>query len=145
MALKRVYEAWFADVTKKGFAPPRIIVGSEKENPVRLSRQDWRGDKAGWTADSIGHWEIKFAREGRYKLTIRSRAKFEELTYDFTGDENVRGKLVETLKTAADTISRTKLVVGPGNAKLEVRVLVDGKERGPDYVELEYIGPLENK
>ncbi len=40
--LKKEYEAWFADVTKKGFAPPRIIVGSEKENPVRLSRQDQR-------------------------------------------------------------------------------------------------------
>ena len=44
--LKKQYEAWFADVTKKGFTPPRIIIGSEKENPVRLSRQDRREDLA---------------------------------------------------------------------------------------------------
>ena len=52
-ALKKGYEAWFADVTKKGFLPPNIVIGSEKENPVRLSRQDWRGPKAGWTPESI--------------------------------------------------------------------------------------------
>ena len=62
-ALKDLYEHWFADVTKKGFAPPRIVIGSEKENPVRLSRQDWRGPKAGWTPQSEGHWEIEVDRE----------------------------------------------------------------------------------
>ena len=74
--LKKEYEAWFADVTKKGFAPPRIVIGSEKENPVRLSRQDWRGPKAGWAPESEGHWEVRVERAGRYEVTIRSRTEF---------------------------------------------------------------------
>jgi arylsulfatase A-like enzyme len=143
--MKKEYEAWFADVTKKGFAPPRIVIGSEKENPVRLSRQDWRGPNAGWAADSVGHWEIEFAREGRYQLTVRSRAAFTGWEFDFTGDDKVKGQLSATLEKATDTVRGEKLVVGPGKAKLEVKVVVDSKKRGPDYVELEYLGPLEEK
>src|SRR5262249_20469764 len=59
--LKKEYETWFADVTKKGFAPPPIVIGSEKENPVRLSRQDWREPK-GEGAEAFGHWEVKIER-----------------------------------------------------------------------------------
>ena len=62
--LKEEYETWFADVTRKGFAPPRIVIGSEKENPVRLSRQDWRGPKGrldGSKARGIGNWSQKEA------------------------------------------------------------------------------------
>ena len=35
--LKREYEAWFADVTKQGFAPPRIALGNEKLQAALLS------------------------------------------------------------------------------------------------------------
>src|SRR5207253_2093619 len=69
--LKREYEAWFADVTRRGFDPPRIVIGSEKENPVWLTRQDMRGPKAGWAADAEGYWEVKIERAGRYELTLR--------------------------------------------------------------------------
>ncbi|MCI0703713.1 MAG: arylsulfatase, partial [Planctomycetia bacterium] len=88
--LKKEYETWFADVTKKGFDPPRIIIGSEKENPVRLTRQDWRGPKAGWAPESIGHWEIELAKQGRYKLTIHSRSDFDTWEYELSADPGVK-------------------------------------------------------
>ena len=89
--LKKEYEAWFADVTKKDFAPPRIVIGSEKENPVRLSRQDWRGEKAGWAAVSNGHWDVKFERAGRYKVTVYApgeiaRVELRSAKLGFTGE-----------------------------------------------------------
>jgi len=44
--LGKAYKAWFADVGKAGYAPPRIYLGAEQENPVTLTRQDWRGPRA---------------------------------------------------------------------------------------------------
>ena len=69
------YEAWFKDVTggrdyaDRGIA--RIVIGSPRENPVRLTRQDWRGPQAAWTPTSLGHWEVDVRREGIYDVTLR--------------------------------------------------------------------------
>jgi len=73
--LWREYEAWFKDVTGNrdytdgGVA--RIVIGDPRENPVRLTRQDWRGPQAGWTPGSVGHWQVEVKRAGRYTLTMR--------------------------------------------------------------------------
>ena len=69
------YEAWFKDVTSRrdytdrGIA--RIRIGTPQENPVRLTRQDWRGGQAGWTATSLGHWEVDVQRAAAYDITLR--------------------------------------------------------------------------
>ena len=53
--LRRSYDEWFADVARDhGYAPPRIALGSRDENPVLLTRQDWRGPAASWDADGLG-------------------------------------------------------------------------------------------
>jgi hypothetical protein len=139
--LKQAYETWFADVTKKGFVPPRIIIGSEKENPVRLSRQDWRGPKAGWAADSIGHWDVKFARAGKYKVTVYmpgeiARIELRSKAAGFTGEypRRLKGKVTFDEVWPA------------GDERIEVTVAIDdgtasGKVGGAHYVELEYLGP----
>ena len=73
--LRRDYEAWFTDVTgerdytDRGVA--RIVIGDPREDPVRLTRQDWRGPEAGWTPTSVGHWQVEVSRAGRYTLTTR--------------------------------------------------------------------------
>jgi arylsulfatase A-like enzyme len=132
--LKKAYEAWFADVTKAGFTPPRIAVGSEKENPVRLSRQDWRGPKAGWTKDSIGHWEVQVERAGRYKVMLWSPGEFE--SYSITaGTASVRAA-GERMKDQV-TLEMT-LPAGP--ASLEATVTSGKTTRGVTHVALEYLG-----
>jgi len=65
------YEDWFADVSARGFAPPRIHVGTPHENPVILTRQDWRGPVAGWGKKDLGYWEILVAENGRYDINLR--------------------------------------------------------------------------
>lgn len=73
--LRREYEAWFNDVTSgrdytdAGIA--RIVIGDPREDPVRLTRQDWRGPHAGWTPTSLGHWEVAVRRSGTYNVTLR--------------------------------------------------------------------------
>jgi arylsulfatase A-like enzyme len=68
--MKADHDAWFEDVTRD-IARPRIAIGAPQENPVRLTRQDWRGPQAGWTPGSIGHWEIDVVRAGQYQVTVR--------------------------------------------------------------------------
>jgi len=65
------YLAWFKDVTgTRGFAPVRIELGGTRENPTLLTRQDWRGPRAGWTLNDLGYWEVDVARAGRFEITI---------------------------------------------------------------------------
>ncbi|HZU74876.1 MAG TPA: arylsulfatase [Acidimicrobiales bacterium] len=82
-ALRAEYERWFDDVgatRPDNYAPPRIHVGSEAEDPTTLSRQDWRvdpsmadlGEVALWrTADLQATWEVWVEREGPYRVEVR--------------------------------------------------------------------------
>ncbi len=70
--LKEGYEAWFQEVGQPhGYAPSRIILGAPEENPSVLTRQDWRGPRAGWNPNDLGHWEVEVARQGTYRVTLR--------------------------------------------------------------------------
>jgi hypothetical protein len=71
--MKRDYELWFKDVTsgRDYTRPSRIVLGLPQANPVRLTRQDWRGPHAGWTPQSLGHWEVNVAQAGVYEITAR--------------------------------------------------------------------------
>ncbi len=68
--LRAAYEKWFADVSaSRGYAPVRIVVGSDRQNPLTLSRQDWRGED-NWTGDGVGHWELTVEKTGEYTAEI---------------------------------------------------------------------------
>ena len=67
------YKAWFKDVSStRGFEPVRIALGSPRENPTILTRQDWRGPRAGRNANALGYWEVDVARAGRFDITLRA-------------------------------------------------------------------------
>lgn len=69
--LQTRYEAWFRDVkSTRNFAFPRIHLGSSKEKVTTLTRQDWRGPKAGWTPESEGHWDVTVKSDGKYRITL---------------------------------------------------------------------------
>jgi len=63
------YLAWFKDVSAtRGYAPVRIELGGTREDPTLLTRQDWRGPRAGWTLNDLGYWEVNVARAGRFEI-----------------------------------------------------------------------------
>jgi len=71
--LRAEYDAWFADVSAtRNYAPPKIYLGAEQENPVTLTRQDWRGPSASWDGKGNGHWEVDVRRAGKYDITVRT-------------------------------------------------------------------------
>ena len=68
-AMRARYDTWFADVTAtRGYDPVRVTLGTPAEDPVLLTRQDWRG--AGWGKTDAGHWEVHVAAPGRYDVTL---------------------------------------------------------------------------
>jgi arylsulfatase A-like enzyme len=136
--LKTEYEAWFADVTKLGFAPPRIVVGGEKEPVVRLTRQDWRGPKAGWAKESVGHWEITVATAGKYEIKVTAKEAFQGWNGDVKGEGSSTNLGIGLpIREAAKEVSR-EIDLAAGNYRIEFTVHDAGTKnvRGPDTVEI---------
>jgi hypothetical protein len=131
--MRKDYDAWFADVTARGFTPPRIYLGPPQENPTELTRQDWRGPRAGWGADGLGYWEVQVTRTATYRVTLRFPA--------LAGPAKVRfvlgGVMRETEAKAGATevvFEDVRLTEGPG--RLEPSIERDGKTVGVHYVEV---------
>jgi hypothetical protein len=66
------YLAWFRDVSStRGFGPVRIDLGGPREDPTVLTRQDWRGPRAGVEPNDLGYWEVYVVRGGRFTIRLR--------------------------------------------------------------------------
>jgi hypothetical protein len=134
-AMKRQYEDWFRDVegTRK-FAPPRIVVGSEKENPTVLTRQDWRSKDGNWTPKSLGYWELQVANGGTFEFTAilsAAAAKGALLHLDLNGDKYTK-KIDEGDKSAF----LRGIDLGAGSLRLEAWIEEGGTVRGTRLVEV---------
>ncbi len=136
--LRDGYEAWFRDVSStRGYDPPRIHLGAPQENPATLTRQDWRGPRAGWDADSLGYWEILVSNAGRYEVTLRFPAGQEDATAQFRLGDVVASKPAH--RGMADiTMEPMKLPAGAG--RLEAWLETADKSVGVHYVDVRRIG-----
>ena len=129
------YEAWFRDVAAtRNFAPPRIHLGTPHENPVTLTRQDWRGAKAGWAADSLGHWEVEVASAGDYEVTLRLAGPLAA-----GGRARVRlngASTEEAVEAGATTVRFARVKLGKGAGELRAELEAAGSVVGPMYVDV---------
>ncbi|MBN1489767.1 MAG: arylsulfatase [Phycisphaerae bacterium] len=130
------YEAWLKDVSStRGYAPSRIVIGTEHENPVRLSRQDWRAAE-GWSDDDLGHWAVRVAAEGVYDITLQ----FPTTHGATAAFVRVAGQLLEQPVDGGAAACRFKTVrLTAGDQKLEAWVEARGKKAGPWFVEVQRI------
>ena len=128
--LKKEYEAWFADVTRLGFTPPRIPLGTDKEPTVRLTRQDWRGPDANWTATGLGHWVVEPTKDGEYEVVVRSKTPFGVVKWE-TGSRHGAAELVEDRKEYTLTVPMTTK-----DERIQVTLTAGGKTFGPHTVEV---------
>jgi arylsulfatase B len=77
--LRRAYDAWWTDVSERFDEYCRIVLGSERENPSRLTCHDWHGSGATpWNQTHIlrgtegnGFWAVEVARAGEYVFSLR--------------------------------------------------------------------------
>jgi len=126
------YERWFADVkSSRGFALPRIIIGTTNENPVTLTRQDWRGPQANWTTTGLGHWDVEVAHTGLYDiLLVFPQLKEKAVIHLRSQDETRQGEL----SPGAAMFEFNDLKLSRGPAKIEPWVQTDTGSRGVHYV-----------
>jgi len=136
--LKADYERWYKDVSgTRGYAPPRIHLGTAHENPVMLTRQDWRGPGATWRKDGSGYWEVHVARQGNYDITlICDKDKTADSAFVSLAGVKLQQKV--TIEGGRCTLKSVRLPAGPG--RLEARLAKGKKPVGIEYVEVNLIG-----
>jgi arylsulfatase A-like enzyme len=132
--LRRQTEAWFRDVSStRGYAPPRIHLGTPHENPVILTRQDWRGPQASWDDKGLGYWEAFVAAGGRYRIKLRiAPAETDGEARISIGTVSAR---VPLAKGAAECDAGV-IELARGPARVEPVVEVGGRRLGVHYVDV---------
>jgi hypothetical protein len=135
--LRRGYEQWFRDVgSTRGYFPPRIHIGAPQENPVTLSRQDWRGPRAGWGTNSLGYWDVMVTRAGTHTITLHFPALEQNAAARFSLANVV---LEEKLEAGAVECVFRSVYLKAGPAHLEARILRNEKTNGVHYVEVKRV------
>jgi hypothetical protein len=128
------YEEWFRDVSStRGFDPPRIALGTSHENPVLLSRQDWRGPRAGWAPDSLGHWEVEVRAAGAYEIQLLFRPLPAAATARFALGGAAREQAVEA---GASTCIFREVRLEEGAGSLEAWIERGLEREGVLFVEV---------
>jgi hypothetical protein len=133
-SMRAGYEAWLKDVSAtRGYDPPRIHIGTPHENPTTLTRQDWRGPRASWGADGLGHWEVEVVAAATYEVTLRFRPvrKPAEATFKL-GDVT----LTKPLEKGAASCVFGDVVLKPGDGRVEAWVTEGGKTVGVHFVDI---------
>jgi arylsulfatase A-like enzyme len=135
--LRKEYGDWFADVGSAGYAPPRIWIGSDIEDPVLLTRQDWRGPKATWDATGLGHYEVDIRRKGRYGITLRFPKTKELSTATFDAGFT---QTSEEVKADSGECRMEVSLDRVGAARFEGRLEAAGRTWGAHYIEIRRLG-----
>lgn len=133
-SMKAAYERWLADVGgTRGYPAPRIIVGTSHENPVTLTRQDWRGPRATWNAKGLGHWDVEVAQGGRYDITLRIPGVDEKRTAHLhVGD----GEWSQPLAAGEGSTTFKDVQLSAGTFRLEAAVEQADSRVGVHYVDI---------
>ena len=135
--MRSAYHAWLADVSStRGYAPPAIGLGTEFENPVTLTRQDWRGPKASWSKSGIGHWVVEVKEEGMYSVRFRfpptSSEGFAELRLAATQE-------LQALAKGSEAVEFDAVRFEKGRGILEATLNLGEQQLGVHYVDVEKI------
>ena len=131
--LKDQYEEWFKDVeSTRKFAPPRILVGSEHENPTILTRQDMRVSGQSKPM-SVGHWELAVDTPGKFAIetTLTKAAAAGAMLYVKLGERTH----MKNVKAGETNVVITGIDLPAGPIRLEAWVVDDGT-RGVRFVEV---------
>jgi arylsulfatase A-like enzyme len=132
--MRNGYQHWFEDVTAtRAEGRPRIFVGTPHENPVVLTRQDWRGPRAGWGPKHQGHWDVLVAAAAPYEVTLH----FPATEGAKSAHVRVGGVAVERpLEPGQTTVKFPAVKLAAGAAKVEAWLALGEETVGVHYVEV---------
>lgn len=123
--------------------PPRIVLGSDHENPSRLTCFDWHSESMPSNQqmvrdapESNGYWEVEIERAGSYEFTLRQQPTEAEFLLPAVSARLSIGAADETKavpRGVTGVTFRTELKAGP--ARLQTWLTeAGGKARGAFYV-----------
>ena len=76
--LRAAYEEWWTDTSTRFGEHCEIVIGSDKENPARLTCHDWHAPEVPWNQRQIraglkanGFWAVEIERDGTYEFALR--------------------------------------------------------------------------
>jgi arylsulfatase/arylsulfatase A len=134
--LRSVYDAWFDDVGSTrpdNYAPPRIVIGTDREDPVVLTRQDWRSRDRWGASEADGKWLLHAARDGSYDI----RALYPPVPAAGEAVIDLGGRVVKVpFESNATEALFSDVPLQKGDLDLRVRLFMAGEERGPWFVEV---------
>src|SRR5262249_22080273 len=104
-----------------------------EENPTTLTRQDWRGPRAGWGENSLGHWEIEVYRAGRFDATLRFPAAKTDGEAHFALGE---AKQKQEIKAGATSCVFKDVALTRGAGRLEAWLAFEQRTVGVHYVDV---------
>jgi hypothetical protein len=129
------YERWFAGMkSARGFALPRITVGATNENPVMLTRQDWRGPEANWATNGLGHWDVEITQTSAYEIQLLLPKLKDSGVLYFRCQEEARE---QGLSSGASRVEFKNVNLKRGPAKIEAWVQTGTRRSGVHYVIVE--------
>jgi arylsulfatase/arylsulfatase A len=135
--MKKAYEEWFRDVSSTrndNYAPPRIHIGTEYENPVVLTRQDWRHIKGRpWAEGSNGYWLLFSEKTANYDIHLRfHNERYSGEAILKVGDRNLSRPFTEK----QDEVIFQSVGLKSGKLKLQGDVKINGITKGPWQVDV---------
>ncbi len=132
-ALKKDYEKWFDETTHgQDYSPTRIYIGSEFENPVLLTRQDWQG--GGLFDGDYGFYDLDVRTAGYYTITCRLTDLLNEThpaTLRISGMELHKDILYAESQCRFENIYLPK-----GETRLEAYIETQGRKSGFRFIEI---------
>ncbi|MFP4058449.1 MAG: arylsulfatase [Candidatus Brocadiia bacterium] len=149
--LRAAYDAWWDDLSGRFDEFCRIVIGSERENPSRITAHDWHGRRVPWNQGMVrntdlyanGFWAVEVARPGTYRFTLRQMDTPARFPIQATTARLKIGEVDETRPvpegaTGVDFEVRLQ----PGQARLQTWLAdeASGRSRGAYYVYVERLG-----
>lgn len=152
--LRQAYEDWWVEVSRRFDEYGEIVLGSDQENPTRLTCHDWHGGALPpWDQTHIlkgeaanGFWAVEVAEGGEYEFSLRRwpREVDQPINAALAGGRAIRATqarltigdidLAQAVSAEAkEVIFQTRLE--PGKAKLQTWLTAEeGVSRGAYFV-----------
>ncbi|WP_201750147.1 arylsulfatase [Tautonia marina] len=140
-ALRAIYDRWWDDVSRTHDRVARIVVGSDAENPTRLTCHDWTGaeENPPWNQTMIreglvrnGIWNIEVDRDGVYTIELRRWPTQEPRPIN-----DGPGPIAHDARVVIGELEASK-PVGPEDVAITFRVEL---EAGPTSLQTWFEGP----
>jgi arylsulfatase A-like enzyme len=134
--LKKAYKAWFDDVSHTrpdNYTPPRIHIGTVHQNPVVLTRVDWRSE-GNWISDkSNGYWMLHAAQAGKYDVRVRFHSNHKAGVASLKiGEQTIK----MPFSVDQNEIFFQGIELSKGDLNLQVTLEMPGKIYGPWQVDV---------